>query len=537
MFRDQSSNVIRKAKAAEAKKSSSSPTQSEKSSRESTPAEDLEIISRRWDPIFSVGPTVDERATCYFIFHYLVGIQAPSRGVLDNLLLLYQTNSIDENLLTAVKAVSYASYAHHTQSTDLTEVSTYQYTKAVTLTNAALRSNSDAAKDTTLMSVMILSMYEILTGNTQRGLEAWMEHIRGSAALVKLRGEAQLKTPQGRRLFVQASIGILTSCVQLNIRVPQCIERLIRKMPAYLDVNDDFIHLTFAIHLTMIEVNQFRAEVHKGHLSDLHDILSQALELDAKLLGLLANPPPEFRYYTLEASESDIAYGGTYHVYFDLLTANLWNSVRVFRILLHEQIRDTVLKGLSTNPPTFTKREHTSQLQRSMDTCYELQAGILCSVPQHLGYVGDTNISSHANSQRLWGTHGAVSPETFNTFGMPTPPNEFNDLVGADIRCSPSTGIYGSSPRAMLPLSMQKLAQKPDIRASGGYNLMWPLWLAGSMDVTTEEVKAYAVKVMHHIGREMGIQTAFMLAHVIDNKEVVIDAWQNREKYELKEED
>jgi hypothetical protein len=183
MFRDQSSNVIRRAKAAEAKKSGS-PAPSPKTSPNTTPRpepqEDLDLVSQRWDPIFSIAPTVDERATCYFVFHYLVGIQAPSRGALDNLLLLYQTSSIDDNLLTAVKAVSYASYAHHMQSTELAEVSRYQYTKSVKMTNTALRSNTDAAKDSTLMSVMILGMYEILTGNTQRSLEAWME-VRSSS--------------------------------------------------------------------------------------------------------------------------------------------------------------------------------------------------------------------------------------------------------------------------------------------------------------------------------------------------------------------
>jgi hypothetical protein len=41
---------------------------------------------------------------------------------------------------------------------------------------------------------------------------------------------------------------------------------------------------------------------------------------------------------------------------------------------------------------------------------------------------------------------------------------------------------------------------------------------------------------MRHIGEKMGIQTALMLANVIENREIVIDAWANREKYELKEE-
>ena len=482
MFRDQSSNVIRKAKAAEAKKSESPAPPSSKSSRGTTPnsepVEDLELVSRQWDPIFSIEPTLDERATCYLVFNYLIGIQSPSRGVLDNLLLLYQTNSIDDNLLTAVKAVSYASYAHHMQSTELTDVSRYQYTKAVKMTNLALQSNTDAVKDSTLMSVMILRMYEILTAGTQRSLEAWMEHIRGSAALVKMRGDDQLKTAQGRRLFVQASIGILTSCVQLNIPMPKQVEDMVRKVPHHMPADDDFAHIAFHNLLAMIEVNQFRAAIHKGRLTNYHDILSQALELDTRLHSIADDPPPEFRYHVLRtAPNSEVAFRDTYYVYSDLLTANLWNSVRVFRVLVHEQIRNTMLQGFATKPPTFTLPEHTMQYQRSTDICYELGAEILFSVPQHL-----------------------------------------YDLKMPDIRASGAD------------------FKMTDVRASGGYNLMWPLWLAGVMDVGTEDMRLYAIKSMRRIGQEMGIRQAFMLAEVIENK-AEIDVWQQRDRFEIVEED
>jgi hypothetical protein len=141
----------------------------------------------------------------------------------------------------------------------------------------------------------------------------------------------------------------------------------------------------------MIEVNQFRAAIHKGKLTDLHDILSQALEFDARLSSIADNPPPEFRYYVLRtAPNSDIAFRDTYYVYFDLLTANLWNSVRVFRILMQEKIRDTLLKGFAAKPPVFILPEHTLQFQKSTDVCCELGAEILYSVPQHLGYVNHT---------------------------------------------------------------------------------------------------------------------------------------------------
>ena len=539
MFRDQSSNVIRKAKAAEAKKSTSPPRQSPRTTPESRsisePTEELELVSQRWDPIFSIAPTVDERATCYFVFHYLVGIQAPSRGVLDNLLLLYQTGSIDENLLTAVKAISYASYAHHMQSPELKDVSRYQYTKSVKMTNKALQSNFDAAKDSTLMSVMILGMYEIITGRTQRSLEAWMEHVRGSAALIRMRGEEQLKTPQGRRLFIQASIGILSSCVQLNVAVPRQVEELIRKIPQYLDTDDEFVHISFGIHLTLIEINQYRAAVVKGKLADPHEILAKALELDAKLEHFLVNPPRELQYHTFEATSSnDVAWRGKYHVYFDILAANLWNSVRVFRILLHERIRDTLLPGLTSNPPIFTKSEHTLQLQRSMDTCYELQAAILYSVPQHLGYVSNTSIRD-LSSPAIW-TEGVLDRSTKGSFGCAASTELGRlGLSSAAIECSPPSDITGFSPQETSLASRFDLVQVPDVRASGGYNLMWPLWLAGSMDLVTEEVQRYVIKCMDRIGSEMGIRQAHMLAKVIEEK-TDMEAWRDKKKFEVVEE-
>ena len=360
-----------------------------------------------------------------------------------------------------------------------------------------------------------------------------VQHVRGSAALVKLRGEEQLRTPQGRRLFIQASIGILTSCVQLNISVPKQVEGLINRIPEYLDTTDEFVQISFGIHRTMIEVNQYRAAIDKGKITDLHEIVSKALELDAKLDAVADNPPPEFQYYVLR-TESDIAFRGIYHVYFDLLTANLWNSVRVFRILLHEQIRDTLLKGLSTKPPVFTQAVHTSQLQRSIDTCYELQAGILASVPQHLGYVNHTSIRD-LSSPAIW-SDGTLNRHTKGSFGAVASPNISQlELSNAAIECSPPSEIAGFSPKNTTPASMYELAEVPDIRASGGFNLMWPLWLAGAMDLVTDEAQRYAAKSLRRIGQEMGIRQAHMLATMVENKSD-IEAWQDKDKFEIVEE-
>ena len=283
----------------------------------------------------------------------------------------------------------------------------------------------------------------------------------------------------------------------------------------------------------MIDVNQYRAAVRKGKITDLHEIISKALELDARLEAVADDPPPEFQYYVLR-TESDIAYRGTYHVYFDLLTANLWNSVRVFRILLHEQIREALLKGFAAKPPVFTQAMHTAQLQRSTDACYELQAGILASVPQHLGYVNHTSIRD-LSSPAIW-SEGTLNRETKGSFGVVASPDITQlGLSNVAIECSPPSDTSGFSPKNSNPSSIYELAEVPDVRASGGYNLMWPLWLAGAMDLVTEEAQVYAAKSLRRIGQEMGIQQANMLAQIVESKSL-IEVWEEKDKFEIVEE-
>ena len=99
----------------------------------------------------------------------------------------------------------------------------YQYLRAIQLTNAALKSPTDVIKDATLMAVMILGIFETVTGCNQRSVNAWAEHIAGAAALLKLRGLEQMSTRGGRRLFIQVSSNLMISCIQRGLYLPDYI--------------------------------------------------------------------------------------------------------------------------------------------------------------------------------------------------------------------------------------------------------------------------------------------------------------------------
>jgi hypothetical protein len=156
-------------------------------------------------------------------------------------------------------------------------------------------------------------------------------------------------------------------------------------------------------------------------------------------------------------------------------------------------------------------------------------------VRHKLTYSHRWNSIRDLSSPAIW-SDGTLNRGTEGSFGMTATPevdNLFNQ--SAAIKCSPPSEIDGFSPKNTTPPSMHELVKMPDIRASGGYNLMWPLWLAGAMDLGTEDMQLYAIKSMRRIGQEMGIRQAFMLAQVIESK-AEIDVWQQWERFEIVEE-
>jgi len=146
-------------------------------------------------------------------------VGGPTRGHLDYLTNSCGEDGADASLGSAIKAVGLASFAHASHAPSLYKNARYQYTKALQATNNALRSPVHVKKDSTLTAIMVLSIFETITGCNQRSLQAWAEHVNGAAALLKLRGRDQLNTPRGRRMFIQVASSLQICCVS-NLESP-----------------------------------------------------------------------------------------------------------------------------------------------------------------------------------------------------------------------------------------------------------------------------------------------------------------------------
>jgi hypothetical protein len=113
-----------------------------------------------------------------------------------------------------VTAVGLVGVAQMTRSQTALEAARKSYGKALQLTNAALRDQEEAVKDTTMLSVLILGLFEMIGGSSARTTEAWQKHLNGAAALARIRGMGQFRSRAGIRMFFMLTQNTMISCIQ-----------------------------------------------------------------------------------------------------------------------------------------------------------------------------------------------------------------------------------------------------------------------------------------------------------------------------------
>lgn len=469
IFKDESGKVAQKFRARDARcsqkpASSAAPAAS---SEESIPDQNDCVEVVRSDatilPVLTLAPTIEERAMAFFLNNYIMTADSPAIG---HMAMIYRmAGSLPECLISSIKAVGLAGYGHAIRAPPLFKRARYQYVQALRATNEALRSPTQATKDSTLIAILILSLYEAVTGTNQKSLKAWSDHISGASALLKLRGREQICTTEGRQLFIQTISSLMITSIQQDIPLPDYIIEWTREARKLMPPHPG--HISQEI---MMEYTAYNASIVKGTLSDPDAIIARGLELDSILAASFENPAEEWDYETVYTeAEPDLIYNGRYHIYFDTWVSQIWNGMRSFRCLLHEQVRKTIQQGHFDHPPRLTDPSYTAQLQQSVDVMCSLQADILATVPQHVGYV-----SRH---QRY-----------------PKPPSP--------------TGPWkpGREP-AILSSSM-----------TGPYFLLWPLWYAGMMTVSTDATRRYVVRNLKMVSDELGIQQARVLSDILEKQ-------------------
>lgn len=483
MFRNESTAVIDKAKSrekAKAKARASSPPATFRERRAAAETSDALVLKGeisdsarfRLDnnhgmyvktliPSSNIFPTIEERSLGYFSAHSSMWLR--NFDLVDTIC----ASNADEHLLASMSAVGLASFSNSVRAPELMIRARRDYVTALQLTNAALRSPSEVKKDSTLFAVMILSIFETVTGNNERSLAAWTEHINGAAALVKLRGEQQFNTQAGKRMFLQVTSNLMLSCIQRTLPMPAHIVELRKSAERFMDASNPAWRLSGII----IDLTIFRAAIRDGDIIGPRAIIEAALELDRRFISVFENLPTYWQYEVVYTDETpDLIWGGSYHVYNEFWVAHIWNGMRTCRILIQEIIRDQLLSAVYELEEVVTVTESLAMNESCEAIMIEMRDDILGSVPHHTQ-------SSIVQSKTLM-----------------------------------------DGPNAFL-------------EGSRSYFVLWPLYLAGAMDLTTEPIRNWAIQRLKNIGDTVGLKQAVVLANYMESGKHIA-AWDRDDKTE-----
>jgi hypothetical protein len=223
MFKDQNSKLSGQNKS-NTKTATLSPSRSQKISRGSL-GSSLDLRKE-----LSFVPSWEEQATPY-VFHNYVSEDdesASSRGLFDYLPALYRRSQPGSVLVDAVMALGMVGIANSNRDSALLNKAIVKYSATARAVSSRLGEIELAKQDDILISVLLLGLFEasltlskgkeylfadLLKTNASdrpRSMASWLKHIKGAISLLKLRGNQQLETHIGRRLFVQLRTSIVS---------------------------------------------------------------------------------------------------------------------------------------------------------------------------------------------------------------------------------------------------------------------------------------------------------------------------------------
>lgn len=431
-------------------------------------SEESEIISISPTPPYLLAPSIEDLSKGFFFYKYVFAYDSSSgtTNVCDE--------PADDSLVASIRALGTAGISVESGAPDLKDEAGRQYLVALHQTNAALRSATEVKKDKTLQAVMLLGIFETVTGSKPQSLTAWSNHVHGAAALLKFRGPEQFDTVAGGMLFLQTMVGLTNSCMQRGMPVPEHVHTMRIEARNHLkDPEDPIWHFTEA----MMFFTDFWSNVKQQIITDPETILKRGKELDEEFVSIFAGPPSGWEYHTVTSEDDvDIIFARSYHVYRNYLMAQMWNAMRCFRLMIHG-----IICGLLRDPDRVTgydSQERLEQLQSSGRVVLQLQYDILASVPQHLGYKPAANESrSTDNTPSLW--------------------SQFATRLHCPFHTSVQSGL-------------------PIVRLGGGFTLQWPLHAAALMETIPGPVRPYCIKILRLLNRNQGVRQAELLATILE---------------------
>ena len=381
VFRDQTDRTIKRSKEKRAlQKASTGAT------RGSTP------------PPRGLGTNVDQLGVNYFLHNFITSAQSPSRGWLNYIPAVFSADAEHPTLLTSMAAVGLMALANSTRQPGLVKHARVKYSEAITSVNAALACPVECVKDSILMSVISLGVFEYVSN-----FESWVRHVQGAATLAIARGKRQFSTTAGILMFNQLRADLIIACIQANQPFPEGICELQKEAAKYTNTQSGF--WLSGVVATRVPTLMYNVGRNKGEIpwcGLLEEAMSLQRDCDC-VLGILAIEEP---YTTIRGSEADpdLVHDGRFDLHRSAWAVRVWNNARCIQMIVCRIIMYLLQEMLATDLAPAIRQTLSRQFHETQQLLSNLGDDILATAPQVLEFLssgpGRTvtfNSSSHAS--------------------------------------------------------------------------------------------------------------------------------------------
>ena len=318
---------------------------------------------------------VEARALSFFLSKYILG---SNFGYLASFYSPYSDR--EEQLSASIEAVGLASLSNELGSLELSERARKRYVHAIQATNKVLQDAAKARKDSTLIAVLLLSLFEVMTCTTRPAMCSWENHVKGAMALIRLRGRQQMQNQLGLQLLNQATASVVISSHRSKSEVPPELITLVARGLQHAPEDDP----SWSFRLISMRSANLRAAIEKGDLCDPDVIIAAALELDHDFVAWSRTLPPSWQYesHFVDQANSNLVYEACYHLYPVYGMAQGLNAWRVSRMVLNELVWEQVFRHHTS--PFPRSQDYTTLISQVGSTLTTLCSDICASVPQYV---------------------------------------------------------------------------------------------------------------------------------------------------------
>ncbi|KXT02306.1 hypothetical protein AC578_194 [Pseudocercospora eumusae] len=343
----------------------------------------------------SLNPPIEKQATAFFFNNFVLPPRntETTRGFLELAVPLFNASKEGSPLHLATEAVSVSIIANWPGRRHLQQKAARLYGQALAATQKALQDPNNATSDTTLLAILLFSLYESVT-SSDRSVQAWSKHIEGAVAIVRARGPQQFANNQSLLLFRAVRTQMLTNAIQQRREIPE--------FPGAKgwvgDIGEDQTAastlIKYSVRLPTLLTKAkplFLSEKTPQTIAQVTEMLNDAFEIQRGLLEWEQQIPAQWGHRSIanrrfsapdvdNIDELDVWPGPTMHVYKDVHIACIRNNNRVSQILCCSIVIDA-LKWLNEDPSQcmsdhrFISARHRLQMLVD-DICY--------SVPFHM---------------------------------------------------------------------------------------------------------------------------------------------------------